>query len=259
MSIGKSNSNLEVALKNISKNFRKKIIKYYLNVRLKYSKGEYESAGMNAGKFCECILRFLQYELTNTNITFNKRITNFHDECLKLTRLPKDNGIEVFRIIIPRALSLLYTLRGKRGIGHVGGDVDANRIDSITILRITDWIICELVRIKHALSLEEAQDIVDSISDKLLPDVWEVAGKKIVIRHGLNTKQRALVLCYSCRDNAVLTEDLFNWVKYSNMTVFKSKILKPLDKNNQIHYDPIQELIYLSPLGIKEVEEKILA
>jgi hypothetical protein len=48
-------------------------------------------------------------------------------------------------------------MRNKRGIGHVAGDVDANAIDIATMARTADWIVCELIRINHGLSLEEAQ------------------------------------------------------------------------------------------------------
>lgn len=77
-------------------------------------------------------------------------------------------------------------MRGKRGIGHVGGDVEANEIDATTVVRLCDWIICELIRIYHQMSLEEAQALVYTISERNIPDIWEVAGKKRVLRTGLN-------------------------------------------------------------------------
>ena len=47
-----------------------------------------------------------------------------------------------------------------------------------------DWIVCELIRVYHGLSLEEAQDLVDAISVKNIPAIWEVAGKKRVLKKG---------------------------------------------------------------------------
>ena len=151
-----------------------------------------------------------------------------------------------------------YTLRNKRGIGHVGGDVDANAIDGVTIARVSDWIVCELIRMYHTMSLEEAEALVSSLAERDIPDVWEVAGKKRVLRTDLSFPEQTLLLLYSCIDPAVLVEDLFEWTRYSNIRMYKSNVLKSLDKRNLIHYDAATGTVTISPLGIKEVEEKLL-
>ena len=87
-------------------------------------------------------------------------------------------GNPLLRLVIPKAVSLLYTLRNKRGIGHVGGDVDANAIDGVTIARVADWIVCELIRVFHKMSLEEADALINSLASRNIPDVWEVAGRR---------------------------------------------------------------------------------
>jgi hypothetical protein len=60
-------------------------------------------------------------------------------------------------------------MRNKRGIGHVGGDLDANSIDISAMAKVADWTVCELIRLYHGLSLEEAQDIVDGLAVRQLP------------------------------------------------------------------------------------------
>jgi len=159
---------------------------------------------------------------------------------------------------MPRALVFIYTLRNKRGIGHVGGDVDANHIDAMTMARACDWVICELIRVYHKLSLEEAQDLVDGLAQRNVPDIWHVAGKNRVLRQDLDFKQQVLLLCYQEPGNAVLQEDLFSWVEHSNFTVFKRSVLEPLHKKRLIEYDKSADTVTISPLGIKEVEERIL-
>lgn len=49
--------------------------------------------------------------------------------CENFASMPEVPGKGSLRLVIPKAVSLIYTLRNKRGIGHVGGDVDANAID----------------------------------------------------------------------------------------------------------------------------------
>jgi len=160
--------------------------------------------------------------------------------------------------VLPRALNFLYTMRNKRGIGHVGGDVDANAIDVATMARTADWVICELIRINHGVSLEEAQDIVDGISLRQLPTIWEVGGKKRVLKDGLKARDQALLLLYSSPDSAVLLEDLSSWVEYSNPRIFKSSIIKALHKQRFLEFDTDTESVILSPKGSKYVEENLI-
>src|SRR5260370_33612013 len=117
---------------------------------------------------------------------------------------------------------------------------------------------CELIRVYHSLSLEEAQDIVDSLAQRNIPDIWNVAGKKRVLRGGLAYKDQVMLLCYSDQGNALFAEDLFSWVEYSNQSVFKSKVLVPLHEERLIEYDSQNDLVTISPLGIREVETRIL-
>jgi hypothetical protein len=253
---------VDQALSSIDKKFRAKILSAYKEIKSRYSKAlyslEYDTAGLSAGKFCESVLRFLQQHLTGSSLPFGKHIPNFNDECLKIIGLPKSAGNESLRVLIPRALQLLYTLRGKRGIGHVGGDVEANKIDVETIVRITDWIICELIRIFHNLSLEEAQSIIDSISEKSMPEIWEIAGKKRVLATNLDFKEKTLLLLYQSSNNFEFDTDLFSWVEYSDFSMFRKAILKQLHEKKIIEYDKETDIVYLSPKGIIEVETTIL-
>ena len=170
---------LENALKGVPKTIRKHLISSYLNLKSHLSESRFEPAGLSAGKLCESILRLLQDRAFGKHIPFGKKIPNFADECRQIITCQKSVPItDSEKSVLPRALVFLYTMRNTRGIGHVGGDVDANVIDLSLMGKVADWIVCELIRIHHNLSLEEAQDIVDSLAIRQLPDVWDVAGKK---------------------------------------------------------------------------------
>jgi hypothetical protein len=186
MSTPKPKSPLDAALANVPAEFRNRIIKSYLELKSRHAENKHDAAGLSAGKFCESVVRLLQHELNKTVIPFGQRIRNLSDECDSFANVPRAVGNESLRIVIPRAVSLLYTLRNKRGIGHVGGDIDANAIDGTTIARVADWVVCELIRIYHKLSIEEADALVSSLASRDIPDVWEVAGKKRVLRTDLS-------------------------------------------------------------------------
>jgi hypothetical protein len=102
------------------------LLKAYIGLKTAFAEGNFDACGLRAGRFCEVLLRWLQHELTGSHVAFGTRISNFRDECTKLENSAASAGHESIRILMPRALNFLYTLRNKRGIGHEGGDVDPN-------------------------------------------------------------------------------------------------------------------------------------
>ncbi len=258
MNTKRANPALSAALANVPPVFQSRLIQIYLDLKKNCAEARYEASGLAAGKFCEIVIRFLQKKVHGAFTPFGTKINNYAEECRKLIEAPKTAGSESERIVLPRALVFLYTMRNKRGIGHVGGDLDANAIDIAAMTKTADWIVCELIRINHGLSLEEAQDIVDGISVRQLPTIWEVAGKKRVLKEGLKAKDQALLLLYTCIDSAVLLEDLCEWIEYSNPRMFKSAIVQKLHKQRFLEFDKDSQSIILSPKGVKYVEENLI-
>lgn len=258
MNTPKPKSPLQDALANVPADFRSRIAKSYLELKARHAEGKHDSAGVSAGKLCETVVRLLQQQMGKPVTPFGQQIANFAGECDSFAQLPKASGNESLRIVIPRALNFLYTLRNKRGIGHAGGDVDANAIDVSTIARVADWVICELIRIYHNMSLEDADALVSSLSTRDIPDIWEVGGKKRVLRGDLDFKQKTLLLLYTSIESAVLAEDLYSWAKYSNFAMYRKRVLGPLDSDNLVEYDREADTVIISPLGVKCVEEEIL-
>ena len=258
MNTPKPESPLQGALAGVPAQFRGKLITAHENLRRNLAEGRYEAAGLAAGKFCEVGIRLLQHAVTKSSTPFGTKIENFADEVRKLVASPAGSAVESVRVVIPRALLFMYTVRSKRGIGHMGGDVEANQIDSATLGRLADWTVCELIRVYHGLSLEEAQEIVDSLTTRSLPDIWEVGGRKRVLREDLSASQQVLLLLYSTPKFFVFAEDLCDWVEYAQLSMFKRNVLRPLHKRRLIEFDKDSDLVYLSPAGVRDVEESIL-
>lgn len=255
-----ANKSLELALHNLPITFRTRITSSYLSVREAFDEGNYDTTSLRVGKFCETILRFLQSELNSGVYTpFGEHIKNFTDECRKLEKLPRTAGSESFRIIIPRALDFAYTVRNKRGVGHAGGDIDANQIDAATVMRSADWVLCELMRFFHKMPIEDAQAILDAISTRQLPHIWTVGTKKRVLAHSLKNSEQVLVLLHAELASGVPFEDIKDWVEYEGRdSDFKRWVLNPLHKKRYIEFDNENDMVILSPTGAKQVEEHIL-
>lgn len=248
---------LENALASIPNKFRSRLIKHYHDLKRAHTRGDFDACGARAGKFAETMIRFIQDRLEGKHHPFGKSL-NLYDESRRLERLPAASGPEPFRVFLPRALCFLYTLRNKRGFAHIGGDVDSDPIDAAACVRVADWCLCELLRVVHSLSLEEAQALTNAIAAREVPDVWSVAGRRRVLRDGLDYKDETLLLLYSDPAEAVLIEDLLDWTEYSRMDHFKARVLAKLHRDRLIEWDKRTGAAHISPKGIARVEEELL-
>ena len=248
---------VEAALAMVPKIFSTKLVKYYGELKKAYVRGDLDACGARAGKFSETLIRCIQQLLEGAHTKFGEQI-NLYNEARRLEGLPKTTGAEPLRVFIPRALCFLYTLRNKRGFAHVSGDLDSDPVDAITCVRVADWCLCELIRVVHNLPLEDAQMLVNAISAKEVPDVWSVAGKKRVLKAGLEYKAQTLLLLYSNVNETLLIEDLLEWTEYSRMDNYKRNVIGPLHKYRLIEWDRETDAAIISPSGIAEVENNIL-
>lgn len=249
---------LESALASLPQPFRERIISTYLSIKVAFIDGYLDAAGLRAAKFCEAVLRFLQHYLTGTHIPFNQKIPNLYDACLALERLAASAGHESLRLIIPRALTFLYTLRSKRGIGHLAGDVDANQIDAATAVRLADWVLCELIRFFHNMSLEEAQAVLDALVVRQQPVVWSVGTKRRVLDPSLSYGSQVLLILYPVPEGPVPVEDLCDWVEHPRLGEFRTRVLAQLHRQRLVEFDKENETVAISPTGIRKVEEELL-
>lgn len=257
MSTGPSDPALDLALGNIPQKFRKRIVDHYLELKRRGRIGDATGSATAITGFCESVLRFLQEALTGTHVAFGTHIANFANACSALEQTPANPVLESQRLIIPKAILFIQTLRNKRGMGHIGGDVDANAIDLSAAVGVADWIVCELLRAYHQLSLEEAQALLDRLATRQVPDVWRIGETKRVLRPGLNKRDQAMLLLYG-ETSPVAIEVLHEWVETSRLSNFKASVLNPLHRSRLIEWDSDTDMVVLSPLGERHVEKKLL-
>jgi hypothetical protein len=257
MSIAPGEPTLETALSSLPAALRSRVLTRYRELKAAFVNGQYDACGLRAGRLAEVVLRVLQHELTGSYSPLGSRLGQFEQECAKLERLPKSAGVESLRVIMPRALNFLYTLRNKRGIGHEGGDVDANEIDAATAVRIADWCISEMIRVVHSISLEEAQGLLDAIAEREVPQVWSIANTRRVLDPSLTYREQTLLLLYTEKE-PVPVEDLFAWIEHPRMDNFRTQVLRPLHRDRLIEYDRETETAVLSPTGAERVDEQIV-
>lgn len=231
--------------------------KTYSEIKKNFVQRRYAPSELEGAKFCEVVFRILewhtsggkQYTPLGTHIPdFGKATRKFES----LSAFP-----DSIRFHIPKLLNALYDIRNKRGVGHVGGDVDPNHMDAVFVVSSTDWIMAELVRIFHSITTVEAQDLVEALISKNLPIVWEVAGKKRILNPRMPHRERILVFLYDIHPKPMQENQLREWVEYKNQTRFRDELLRELHDSRLIEYNKSTGEIYISPLGIRTVETEI--
>lgn len=91
-------------------------------------------------------------------------------------------------------LIALYEIRNNRGVGHVGGEVDANHMDAVAVRYMAKWLVTELVRVFHNLDTTAATEVVDALVEREIPVIWQVGDRRRVLQPKLSMKDRMLLL-----------------------------------------------------------------
>src|SRR4029079_6642275 len=114
--------------------------------------GRWEPSELNGGKLCEVAYSILKGYVDGRMPPRPKKPRNMVDACRALEAADDSVFPRSVRIQIPRMLIALYEIRNNRGVGHVGGDVNPNEMDSRVVLETSKWIMAELVRLFHNLT-----------------------------------------------------------------------------------------------------------
>lgn len=239
---------------------RDPLLDSYQEIARNYMEHRWEPAELNGGKFCETVYSIIEGNLKGAFPNKPHKPTDMVKACRGLEQLPVDNtrvGDRSLRILIPRTIQALYEIRNNRGVGHVSGDVDPNFLDATTVYGMASWMLAELVRIFHSVSTKEAQETVDELVERKHPLIWEVDGIKRVLDASMNKTDQTLLLLYS-KPAWVPEKELFQWVEYSSLNMFAKRVLVPFHTSRLIEYDKSRGLARISPLGSKEVENRIL-
>ncbi|HUB78683.1 MAG TPA: hypothetical protein VMB03_07810 [Bryobacteraceae bacterium] len=239
------------ALSAVPAGLRTPLLTEYDNLVTNYAEQKWTAAELS-GKFCEIVYTIIDGYAKGIYAAKPSKPANFVEACKRL-----ENNISVprsFQILIPRLLPPLYEIRNNRNVGHVGGDVDPNHMDATTVLAITAWIMAELVRVFHATTVAEAQEIVDSIVERPVPLVWQSGQIKRVLDPDLSLRDQVLVLVASCAV-PVAAASLQVWTECKNKAYF-GKVIKALHKARLVE-SPDAGTVRLLPPGTAEASRII--
>jgi hypothetical protein len=216
----------------------------------------WEPAELNGGKLCEVAYCIMRGHVDGTFPAKSHKPANFYDACLKMEQQPASWGRSI-RVQLPRMLITLYEIRNNRNVGHVGGDVDPNHMDAVCVLHMAKWVVSELVRIFHGVSLAEASALVEALSERESSLIWDAGGVRRVLDNRLTMLEKTLVLLFA--STRPLSEaDLLKSLEHSNASVYRRDVLRRAHGDRLIEYSEDTKTATISSLGIKRVETKVL-
>lgn len=210
---------------------------------------------MNGGKLCEIIYTIIKGNVDGSYPASPSKPANMVDACRALENAPSTFSRSI-RIQIPRILMSLYEIRNNRGVGHVSGEINPNHMDANAVLYMSKWLMSELVRIFHNVDTTTATEIIDSIVERTFPIVWEINGMKRILDQSFSMKDKTLILLYQSQKH-LSESDLVEWLEHSNPSIFRRDVLRKLHKDKLIEYNEKSKFVYISPKGIKYVEDSI--
>jgi len=237
------------ALKSIPEGLRRPLIDEFSNIVNNYLERKWLPAELSGGRFCEIVYTIIDGYSSGTYQLSPTKPRNFVDACRRLEN--HSNIPRSFQILIPRLLPALYEIRNNRNVGHVGGDVDPDHMDSSVVVSISSWILAELIRVFHGVSTEEAQKLVDLIAERRSQIVWRSDDMRRVLKPDLPLRDQALILLSSCIFK-VQAGDLFVWTDYDNRSYF-NRIIRKLHNQRFVEYNEATGDIELLPPGYDEV------
>lgn len=244
-------------LSAIPTGLRDPLIAEFKGITVAFMEGRWKLASLDAGRFCEVAYTILDGAVSGTFAASPAKPARFVDACRALESRPAVGvGDRSLRILIPRVLPAMYEIRNNRNVGHVGGDVSSNEMDASFVRESATWVVAELVRIFHNVTVSEAQSAVTALVERRHPLVWEMDGVRRVLSPEMTAKDRALVLLYS-RPGWVGIKELESWVKYSRN--FVRQVLRPLAEDLLVELDESKARVTITPLGIAHVESRVLS
>jgi len=243
------------ALAGLPSGLRDDLLNAFAEVVINYAQGRWEPSELNAGKVCEaayCICRGY------ADGSYPARASKPPDLIGKCRALESETSApRSIRVQIPRVLGGVYEIRNNRGVGHVGGDVDPNHMDAVLVLQTSKWVVAELIRVLHGLSVDDASDLVEMLAERETPLVWKIAGRKRVLDPEMANTGKTLLLLHST-PGAVDESDLARWVEVSSTSNYRRDVLRPLHRRKLIEYDEETREVWISPRGVERVETTIL-
>jgi hypothetical protein len=234
---------------------RKPLLSEYQTIVQNFMEHRWLPSELSGGRFSEIVYTILDGQAKNAYASKPNKPGNFPQACQKLENNALPHVPRSFQILIPRVLPALYEIRNNRSVGHVGGDVDPNHMDAVVVLSMCNWIMGELVRVYHGLSIAEAQQLVDALAEVRIPAVWSDGNVKRVLQPSLKLPEQILLLVATSLPS-VSPIELIKWTEAKDKGYFM-KLLRGLHKKRYVEFNETADTVQILPPGAHYIQQLV--
>jgi len=128
-------------------------------------------------------------------------------------------------------------------------------MDAVAVLSMANWVMAELVRVLHGLTVDEVQALVDGLAERRVPLVWQGQSAKRVLDPDLSLKDQLLLLIHSA-PTPVFTADLLSWTGYKSKAYFL-RLLRQMRAQRLVELSGDETEVHTLPPGSLYVEKLI--
>src|SRR5260370_40273645 len=160
------------ALSAIPSGLRDPLISEYQSIVQNFLEHRWLPSELSGGRFSEIVFTILDGHAKKSYPAIPSKPKDLVQACRNLENNTQSHIPRRFRILIPRMLPALYEIRNNRSVGHAGGDVDPNHMDAGAVVSLCNWVMGELVRVFHGLTVTDAQKVVDALVEVRIPVIW---------------------------------------------------------------------------------------
>jgi hypothetical protein len=243
------------ALGHLPEGLRNELVEEFQKIVQNYRKEHWEATELDGGRFCEIAYTILAGHTEGDNYPSRaSKPQQFKQACERLAS--KAGYPRSARLTIPRVLVALYDIRNQRGVGHVGGDVDANYMDATLVLHAAQWVMAELVRMFHNTDIATETTITNALVDRTVPLIWRVGQVTRVLNPKMSLSDQTLLLLYAA-PKKLNERELATNLEQGKLANYR-RVLNRLHGERLVEYDKISGSVTLSPTGIADVEKRLI-
>jgi hypothetical protein len=222
------------------------MLKHYVKMTGDFQASQWENAIVKGGKFVEAALKAIA---TVAGVPFSTGRAFAAGKIIDdLGRLTSGSTHDSLRLLLPRASRLAYEIASNRGARHDPGEVDPNESDATVVMATCSWMCGEMIRVATgAVSLDEAQKLVDGLAEKRYPILEEVDGR--LWFHGKKAKPRevALVILSRVYPKRMTREDLLGALERHRVRKVNAQVVITRLKSDRLVDDGPTGLYLLGP------------
>ena len=220
----------DVIVKNLSSHIEASIvcdlIETYEELISKHRSSDLEGALTKAGRFVENTLRAIEYLRTSKTLTEIKSVQKTIMQLENQTTLP-----ESLRLLIPRVVGMIYSLRSKKDAVHVK-EIDPTKIDVSLAVAAASWVIAELIRLYHVSDENDVVSAMDILSRTTIPMIETIDGE-VFVGKKVPAAMELLLLLAHANPSGMSRKELAKVAKCSQPSI--TKALKSLLNARHVH------------------------